>query len=79
MGSGFLVSVPLLAGIVGNLAVVCMAILLVLAFAVGEAIRFNIQHFEPINSRRRYTLKGPGAVRANGVTQRRNRVPLEKL
>jgi predicted lipid-binding transport protein (Tim44 family) len=48
MGSGFLVSAPLLAGIVGNLAVVCMAILLVLAFAVGGAIRFNIRHFEPI-------------------------------
>ena len=30
MGSGFLVSAPLLAGIVGNLAVVCMALLLAL-------------------------------------------------
>ncbi len=50
MGSGFLVSAPLLAGIVGNLAVVCMAILLVLAYAVGGAIRFNIQHFEPIEN-----------------------------
>ena len=50
MGSGFLVSAPLLAGIVGNLAVVCMAMLLVLAYAVGGAIRFNIQHFEPIEN-----------------------------
>jgi hypothetical protein len=48
MGSGFLVSAPLLGGTVGNLAVVCMAALLVLAYAVGGAIRFNIQHFEPI-------------------------------
>ena len=31
MGSGFLVSAPLLGGIVGNLAVICMAMLLVLA------------------------------------------------
>ena len=31
MGSGFLVSAPLLAGIVGNLALLCMAMLLVLA------------------------------------------------
>ena len=31
MGSGFLVSAPLLGGIVGNLADVCMALLLVLA------------------------------------------------
>jgi hypothetical protein len=50
MGSGFLVSAPLLGGIVGNLAVVCMAILLVLAYAVGGAIRFNIRHFEPIEN-----------------------------
>jgi hypothetical protein len=50
MGSGFLVSAPLLGGIVGNLAVVCMALLLVLAYAVGGAIRFNIQHFEPIEN-----------------------------
>jgi hypothetical protein len=33
MGSGFLVSAPSLGGIVGNLAVVCMALLLVLAYA----------------------------------------------
>jgi predicted lipid-binding transport protein (Tim44 family) len=50
MGSGFLVSAPLLAGIVGNWAVVCMALLLVLAYAVGGAIRFNIRHFEPIEN-----------------------------
>jgi len=50
MGSGFLVSAPLLGGIVGNLAVVCMAMLLVLAYAVGGAIRFNIRHFEPIEN-----------------------------
>jgi hypothetical protein len=51
MGSGFLVSAPLLAGIVGNLAVVCMALLLVLAYMVGDAIRFNIRHFEPIENK----------------------------
>ncbi len=48
MGSGFLISAPLLASVVGNLAVVCMALLLALAYAVGSAIRFNIQYFEPI-------------------------------
>jgi hypothetical protein len=51
MGSGFLVSAPLLAGTVGNLALVCMALLLVLAFLVGGAIRFNIRHFEPIENK----------------------------
>ena len=50
MASGFLVSAPLLAGIVGNLAVVCMALLLALAYMVGGAIRFNIRHFEPIEN-----------------------------
>ncbi len=48
MGSGFLVSAPLLGSAVGTLAVFCMAALLALAYAVGGAIRFNIQHFEPI-------------------------------
>jgi hypothetical protein len=51
MGSGFLVSAPLLAGIVGNLAVVCMALLLALAYMVGGAIRFNIRNFEPIENK----------------------------
>ncbi|MCB1233045.1 MAG: amino acid permease [Verrucomicrobiae bacterium] len=50
MGSGFLISAPLLAGVVGNLALICMAILLALAYAVGSAIRFNIRHFEPIEN-----------------------------
>lgn len=48
MGSGFLVSAPLLAGSVGNYAVVCMAALLAIAFWIGGAVRFNIQYFEPI-------------------------------
>jgi hypothetical protein len=50
MGSGFLVSAPLLAGIVGYWALGCMALLLVLAYLVGDAIRFNIRHFEPIEN-----------------------------
>ncbi|TWT85967.1 hypothetical protein Pla123a_07750 [Posidoniimonas polymericola] len=50
MGSGFLVSAPLLAGVVGNLAILCMAGLLALAYAVGGAIRFNIRNFEPIEN-----------------------------
>jgi hypothetical protein len=36
--------------VVGNMAVVCMAMLLVLAYAIGGAIRFNIRHFEPIEN-----------------------------
>ncbi len=54
MGSGFLISAPLLASIVGNYAVISMALLLILAYAVGSAIRFNIRYFEPIEHQ-----KGP--------------------
>ncbi len=50
MGSGFLVSAPLLAGVVGVSAVFFMGLLLLLAFGVGSAIRFNIRHFEPIEN-----------------------------
>lgn len=48
MGSGFLISAPLLGGLVGKWAVLFMAALLVLAFCVGSALRYNIRHFEPI-------------------------------
>ena len=39
MGSGFLVSAPLLAHEVGNYAAPCMAVLLVLAYAIGGVLR----------------------------------------
>lgn len=52
MGSGFLVSAPLLGLTVGNYAVLFMAMLLLLAYMVGGAIRFNIRHFEPVANRR---------------------------
>lgn len=61
MGSGFLVSAPLLAGTVGHWAIFCMAGLLVLAYAVGGAIRFNIRHFEPIE----HKAHGPAQVIAS--------------
>ena len=48
MGSGFLISAPLLAGIVGVWALPCMAALLAVAYGLGEVLRFNIRHFEPI-------------------------------
>ncbi len=52
MGSGFLVSAPLLAGVVANLVVVCRGTLLALAYLVGGAIRFNIRYSEPIENKR---------------------------
>lgn len=48
MGSGFLVSAPLIAAIVGGLAPVAMAVLLVLAFGLGAIVRFNIRYGEPV-------------------------------
>ncbi len=42
-GSGFLVIVPILAGAAGPYAVVAMAAVCALAYAVGTVIRFNIQ------------------------------------
>ncbi len=46
-GSGFLVIVPVLAGAVGPWAVLAMAGVCALAYAVGEVIRHNIVHAEP--------------------------------
>lgn len=52
MGSGFLVSAPLLGGLVGGYAVICISILLVIAYTVGGVIRFNIQYFEPLEKKK---------------------------
>lgn len=48
MGSGFLISAPLLGGVLGHWALVGMAALLVVAYFVGGAIRYNIREFEPV-------------------------------
>ncbi|MGI9507966.1 MAG: hypothetical protein ACR2QJ_01290 [Geminicoccaceae bacterium] len=48
IGSGFLVSVPLLAAEVGNWSILAMAALVGAAYLVGAAIRFNIRHAEPL-------------------------------
>lgn len=49
-GSGFLVIVPILAGSVGQYSFFAMAGVCLLAFLVGEVIRFNIRHVEPVIS-----------------------------
>ena len=48
IGSGFLVSVPLLVGAVGLWAVAAIAGLAVVSFLVGGAIRYNIRFGEPV-------------------------------
>ncbi|MGJ8656847.1 MAG: hypothetical protein ACSHX6_10390 [Akkermansiaceae bacterium] len=57
MGSGFLVSAPLLGSTVGYYAVFCMMILLIVAYGVGSVMRFNIKHFEPIAHQQGITQK----------------------
>ena len=47
IGSGFLVIAPILQMSVGKLAVVAMAALVLTAYAIGSAIRFNIRWVEP--------------------------------
>ncbi|MCB1217862.1 hypothetical protein KDL44_10740 [bacterium] len=64
MGSGFLVSAPLLADSVGVYALPCMAALLLLSYMVGWVIRFNIAHFEPVEN------KGPGAAQSAAFVSR---------
>lgn len=48
IGSGFLVSVPLLASSIGIWAVAAVVGLTTIAFLVGDAIRYNIANAEPI-------------------------------
>lgn len=48
IGSGFLISVPLLATEVGNWAIVAIAVLVGAAYLIGSVIRFNIKHAEPL-------------------------------
>lgn len=48
IGSGFLICGPLLAREFGSAAILAMAVLLLLAYAVGGVVRFNITHIEQI-------------------------------
>ena len=47
IGSGFLIMAPLLASIVGPMAPVAILGIVLLAYAIGHVIRFNIMHVEP--------------------------------
>jgi hypothetical protein len=48
IGSGYLVSAPLLYFAVGDYAVLAMLGIVLLAYLIGSALRFNIRHVEPI-------------------------------
>ena len=47
IGSGFLVMAPLLASVVGILSPLAVLGIVLLAYAIGSVIRFNIIHVEP--------------------------------
>lgn len=47
IGSGFLIMSPLLASVVGVLSPFAVAAIVLLAYAIGSVIRFNIIHVEP--------------------------------
>ncbi len=69
IGSGFLVSVPILRDLVGAWAVFAMAGLLLLAYLVGAAVRWNIAHVEPL-------LEQPRGARALHSAERLSHVVL---
>ncbi|MEZ0121739.1 MAG: hypothetical protein AB9Q21_04135 [Candidatus Reddybacter sp.] len=48
IGSGFLVAAPLLSHAVNGWAFFAMAGIVLLAYGIGEVIRFNIRHAEPL-------------------------------
>ncbi len=47
-GSGFLIIIPILAGVVGAYSVYIMAGICLLAYAIGNVIRYNIEFAEPL-------------------------------
>ena len=48
IGSGFLIIAPLLASVVGIYSPLAVAGIVILAYAIGGVIRFNIMHAEPL-------------------------------
>jgi hypothetical protein len=48
IGSGFLIIAPLLASVVGTYSPLAVTAIVVLAYAIGGVIRFNIIHAEPL-------------------------------
>ena len=57
IGSGFLIIAPLLASVVGTYSPLAVTGIVVLAYAIGGVIRFNIIHAEPmIHDRKAYPV-----------------------
>lgn len=63
IGSGFLVVAPLLAEVAGPQATWAMVAIVLLAFAVGGVIRFNIRHVEAVEN----SATAPWSIRTLGT------------
>ena len=67
IGSGFLICGPLLAKEFGSAAVAAEAMLLLIAYAVGAVIRFNIAHVEPYLAASKFHDRTAWLARINQV------------
>lgn len=67
IGSGFLICGPLLAKEFGSAAIVAEAALLVIAYAVGAVVRFNIAHVESYLANSRFHDRAAWLARINQV------------
>jgi len=48
IGSGFLIIAPMLASVIGIYSPIAVTVIVILAYAIGGVIRFNIIHAEPL-------------------------------
>lgn len=62
IGSGFLVSAPLLILTTGQYAYLTMLIIVILAYFVGSSLRFNILYSEPLINDSKYSNSIPGLL-----------------
>lgn len=56
IGSGFLISAPLLLQTTGPWATLVMLVIVSIAYGIGSSIRFNIKHIEPISNNKSYAF-----------------------
>lgn len=85
MGSGFLVSAPLVGAVVGVWAPLAMLALLVVAYGIGAMIRFNIRYAEPLvgssdaDEHKNHRAHQDGSEGTWALAEERLTVSLEKL
>jgi len=68
IGSGFLVIAPLLAAAVGSYPPVARLLIILLAYTVGHAIRYNIKYAEPLEAAKTGPIVLKLASRLSGIS-----------